>query len=69
MQESGSLKVPVPDLQTLVGKWDVLTDLLNVGPALQEQHGELHMTPAGGQGQRGLEAVRRHVHLNTAKIS
>ena len=41
----------------------LIVDLLDVGTALQEQHRQLHVSAAGGQGQGRLENVSGYVHL------
>lgn len=46
----------------------LVVDLLYVGPALQQQHRQLHVAAARRQRQRRLEAVRRHVHLTQPNI-
>lgn len=50
------------------GRVPLVVDLLDVGAALQQQHGELHVAAARRQRQRGLEAVRWHVHLGDDNI-
>ncbi|TNN38001.1 hypothetical protein EYF80_051829 [Liparis tanakae] len=40
--------------------------LFQVGAPLYEQGSELHVSPAGGEGERRLEGVGRHVDLRAA---
>lgn len=44
----------------------LIIDLLQVGSSLDQQRCQLHVPTAGGQGERGFEGIRWHVHLGTA---